>query len=59
MSWCRSSTARSFVEDPGGGSRTATLKLHAPYGRRAGVEHNVINANPCGFAFIEIEHLKP
>jgi hypothetical protein len=24
-----------------------------------GVEHNVVNANPFDFAFIEIEHLKP
>jgi beta-alanine degradation protein BauB len=47
-----------LMEEPGGGSRTATLKLHVPYARRAGVEHNVINANPFDFAFIEIEHLK-
>jgi hypothetical protein len=46
------------LEEPGGGSRTATLRRHVPYARRAGVEHNVINANRHDFAFIEIEHLK-
>jgi beta-alanine degradation protein BauB len=48
-----------LLEEPGGVSRTATLKRHAPYARREGVEHNVVNANPFDFAFIEIEHLKP
>ena len=47
-----------LLEEPGGGSRTATLKKHVPYARREGVEHNVVNANPFDFAFIEIEHLK-
>src|ERR1700722_548167 len=47
-----------LLEEPGGGSRTATLKQHVPYARREGVEHNVINANPFDFAFMEIEHLK-
>jgi hypothetical protein len=48
-----------LLEEPGGVSRTATLKRHVPYARREGVEHNVVNANPFDFAFIEIEHLKP
>jgi len=48
-----------LLEEPGGGSRTTTLKQHVPYARREGVEHNVINANPYDFAFIEVEHLKP
>ena len=47
-----------LLEEPGGASRTATLKRHVPYARREGVEHNVVNANPFDFAFIEIEHLK-
>ena len=47
-----------LLEEPGGGSRTATLKKHVPYARREGVEHNVVNANPFDFAFMEIEHLK-
>ena len=34
-----------LLEEPGGGSRTATLKKHVPYARREGVEHNVVNAN--------------
>jgi len=48
-----------LLEEPGGSSRTTTLKRHVPYARREGVEHNVVNANPFDFAFIEIEHLKP
>ncbi len=48
-----------LLEEPGGGSRIAKLTRHAPYARREGVEHNVINANPFDFAFIEVEHLKP
>jgi beta-alanine degradation protein BauB len=48
-----------LLEEPGGGSRTATLKRHVPYARGQGVEHNVVNANPFDFAFMEIEHLKP
>ena len=59
MSSCPWLTATFMLEEPGGGSRTATLKRHVPYARRAGVEHNVINANAYDFAFIEIEHLKP
>ena len=31
------------------------LKVGQPYFRNAGVEHNVINANPGEFAFIEVE----
>jgi hypothetical protein len=46
-----------LLEESGGGSRTATLKLHVPYSRREGVDHNVINANPFDFACIDIEHL--
>jgi len=33
----------------------AGLKKGVPYFRSAGVEHDVINANPYEFAFIEIE----
>jgi beta-alanine degradation protein BauB len=47
-----------LLEEPGGGSRKATLKRHAPYSRREGVEHNVVNANAYDFAFIEIECMK-
>ena len=48
-----------LLEEAGGSSRVAELHTHQPYARRAGVEHNVINANPFDFAFIDIEHLKP
>ena len=41
-----------------GGARTAELRRHQPYARRAGVEHNVVNANPYEFAFLEIELLR-
>ncbi|HUG62847.1 MAG TPA: cupin [Methylomirabilota bacterium] len=44
-----------LLEEPGGGSRIATLKAHEPYARHEGVEHNVVNANDYEFAFIEIE----
>ena len=47
-----------LLEEPGGASRTTRLTHNVPYQRRAGVEHNVINANPFPYAFIEIEHLK-
>jgi beta-alanine degradation protein BauB len=58
MSSSRFSMAPLLLKEPGGGSRTATLKRHVPCTRREGVEHNVVNAKPFDFAFIEIEHLK-
>ena len=39
----------------GGKENTATLKAGVPYYRDAGVEHDVINASPGDFAFVEIE----
>jgi beta-alanine degradation protein BauB len=47
-----------LLEEPGGTQRIAELKLHQPYARRAGVEHNVINANDFEFAFLEVELLR-
>lgn len=47
-----------LLEEPGGGSRTACLKRHAPYARCEGVQHNVVNANTYPYSFIEVEHLK-
>ena len=44
-----------IVEEPGGGTREAPLKLGAPYFREEGVEHNVINGSGGPFAFLEIE----
>src|SRR5476651_1531323 len=43
------------LEQPDGTSRVAELRKHQSYTRRAGVEHNVINANDYEFAFLEIE----
>jgi hypothetical protein len=47
-----------LLEEQNGGSRIAELHLHAPYERRAGIEHNVINVNDFEFAFLEIEILR-
>ena len=47
-----------LLEEPNGSSRTAELRTHLPYERRAGIEHNVINANSYEFAFLEIEILR-
>ena len=46
------------LEEPGGSSRTVSLAAHAPYTRKAGVEHNVVNASGHEFAFLEIELLE-
>ena len=40
---------------PAGEASFAELKLGASYARKAGVHHNVINANAFEFAFTEIE----
>jgi beta-alanine degradation protein BauB len=37
------------------GTSVAEMKAGAPYFRKAGVEHDVINANDEDYAFIEIE----
>jgi quercetin dioxygenase-like cupin family protein len=47
-----------LLEEANGGSRVAELRTHVPYERRAGIEHNVINANDYEFAFLEIEILR-
>lgn len=44
-----------LLEEPGGATRDAELKTHAPYARRAGVEHNVVNAGDADLAFLEVE----
>ena len=43
------------IIDNDGETSLASLTAGKPYFRRAGVEHNVINANEIPFAFIEIE----
>lgn len=40
---------------PQGGESLARLKQGVSYFRKAGVHHNVINANTYEFAFVEIE----
>ncbi|UUZ77115.1 cupin domain-containing protein [Polaromonas sp. P1(28)-13] len=37
------------------GQRISELKTGQSYGRAAGVEHNVVNANEYEFVFVEIE----
>lgn len=44
------------LEEPQG-ARDVTLAAGASYARPAGVEHDVINANPFEFSFVEIELL--
>jgi quercetin dioxygenase-like cupin family protein len=44
-----------LLEEPGEATRPAELTTHAPYARRAGVEHNVVNAGDSDLAFIEVE----
>ena len=48
-------TGALLLEEPGGTERMAPLRVGEPYFRNAGVEHNVVNANPSEFVFIEIE----
>lgn len=43
------------IENERGEATEATLRAGVSYTRKAGVEHNVINANPYDFEFIEIE----
>ena len=46
---------RLKLVSPTGEVSFADLKLGASYTRKAGVHHNVINANPFDYAFVEIE----
>ncbi len=48
-------TGRLRIVAPDGTESTSELTQGAPYFRRAGVEHNVINPGPGDFAFIEVE----
>ena len=43
------------LEEPGGTERVVHLTTGVPYYRGEGVEHNVVNASPHDFVFIEIE----
>ena len=48
-------TGTLLLEEPGGTSRTVDLVTGKPYFRETGVEHNVVNASPHEFVFIEVE----
>ncbi len=50
-----SATGRLKLISPEGEESFADLKLGVSYFRKAGVHHNVINANDVAFAFVEIE----
>jgi beta-alanine degradation protein BauB len=50
---------RLQLEHPDGSTTFADLKRGVPYGRKEGVEHDVINANDFEYAFIEVEMKKP
>lgn len=49
---------RLLLEEPDGRSRHAPLTRHAPYGRGAGVHHNVVNDSDAPLAFLEVEVLE-
>lgn len=44
-----------LLEEPGGATREARLTQGIPYARKAGVEHNVINAGAGELRFLEVE----
>jgi quercetin dioxygenase-like cupin family protein len=44
-----------LVELPGGETMTAELKAGVSYTRKAGVEHNVVNAGSAPLSFVETE----
>src|SRR5579872_4655783 len=50
-------SGRLLLEQPDGSTQSAELRLHQPYARAVGVEHNVINDNAFELAFLEIELL--
>ena len=50
-----SGNGRLKLVSPKGDESFADLKLGVSYFRKAGVHHNVINANAYEFAFVEIE----
>jgi beta-alanine degradation protein BauB len=48
-------TGRLAITGAGGATSTAELVTGRSYARAAGVEHDVQNANPFEFVFVEIE----
>ena len=48
-------TGALLIEGPDGTETVVPLTAGVPYARQEGVEHNVVNASPHEFVFIEIE----
>ena len=48
-------TGKLLLEEPGGAERIVDLTAGKSYTRDEGVEHNVVNASPHEFVFLEIE----
>jgi quercetin dioxygenase-like cupin family protein len=48
-------TGELLIEGHGGSETRVPLTAGKPYARTVGVEHNVVNASPHEFVFIEIE----
>ncbi|OYX45384.1 MAG: cupin [Rhodobacterales bacterium 32-67-9] len=46
-----------LLEEPGGGTRRVTVPAGTAYARKAGVEHNVVNAGAAPMTFVEVELL--
>lgn len=44
-----------LLEEPGGGERRVTMPPGQAYARKAGVQHNVVNAGDAPMAFVEVE----
>ena len=49
-------TGQLRISNGEGDDMIANLTMGIPYGREVGVEHDVINANPFEFAFMEVEY---
>jgi quercetin dioxygenase-like cupin family protein len=52
-------TGTLLIELPDGAPVRSELVMGQPYFRRAGVEHNVVNANDDEFVFVEVEFRPP
>ena len=48
-------TAGRLLAETAGGNVETELRFGQTYARPAGVEHNIVNANPHEFRFIELE----
>ncbi len=51
-------TGKLMLEEPGGVERVVDLTAGKSYTRDEGIEHNVVNASPHEFVFLEIEMKK-